>query len=309
MGISIREFEVAMETFKATRLPNRTGSRYNISVPCFKVGDVAFIHSGSYYIVQRDNKVSEEIMNQAMAEFGEKNPGGDNFWWGEIHSVKGILTLAAMLEGRYSKELINQLANETYQILFNCSSIQSNERNRLHSPKMEELQKLLIEYDNIVNPFGNCNFKMKKPIEYFDTIKVSFSGYEEIHFKLENEDSSIKVDIKSQEWFYKTTGLNNQEKGQDGGYTCMIHYFDYCQENKMFDEIIYLDYTIGNGIDDRIYDIDLRISMKTGLAWKTYKEDKATLATDEQIEIMMTHLKFCIERAKKTIIDFMVDYN
>jgi len=106
-------------------------------------------------------------MNQAMAEFGEKNPGGDNFWWGEIHSVKGILTLAAMLEGRYSKELINQLANETYQILFNCSSIQSNERNRLHSPKMEELQKLLIEYDNIVNPFGNCNFKMKKPIEYF----------------------------------------------------------------------------------------------------------------------------------------------
>ena len=211
-----------------------------------------------------------------------------------------------MLEGWYSKELINQLANETYQILFNCSSIQSNERNCLHSPKMEELQKLLIEYDNIVNPFGNRNFKMKKPIEYFDKIKVSFSGYgKETHFQLENEDSSIKVDIEPQEWFYKTTGWNNQEKGRDCGYTCMIHYFDYCQENKMFDEVIYLEHTIENCIED----INLRISMKTGLAWKTYKEDEATLATDEQIEIMMTHLKFCIERAKKTIIDYMVDFD
>ena len=27
----------------------------------------------------------------AMAEFGETYPGGDNFWFGEIHSVKGLL--------------------------------------------------------------------------------------------------------------------------------------------------------------------------------------------------------------------------
>lgn len=109
MGISIREFQVAMETCEATRLTDRKGSRYNISVPCFEVRGVEFLHSGSYYIVLRGNKVPEEIMNQAMAELGEKHPGGTNFWWGEIHSIRGILTLAAMLECRYSKKLIDEL--------------------------------------------------------------------------------------------------------------------------------------------------------------------------------------------------------
>ena len=41
----------------------------------------------------------EEIMNRPMAEFGENHPGGDNFWWDKIHSIKGILTLSVMLDG------------------------------------------------------------------------------------------------------------------------------------------------------------------------------------------------------------------
>lgn len=97
MGISIREFEVAMETYGATRMKDRYGSRFRILVPCFYVRGVEFYHSGSYYIVTGNQKVPDEIMNQAMAEFKETHPGKDNFWWGEIHTVRGILTLVAML--------------------------------------------------------------------------------------------------------------------------------------------------------------------------------------------------------------------
>ena len=158
MGISISEFRVAMETYGAKRLPDREGSRYSIIVPCFAIGDVEFLHSGSYYVIQCGNKAPEEIMNKAMAELGEKDPGGDNFWYGGIHSVKGMLTIAAMLEGKHSSEFVNELTNTTYKNLLECSLIQTNVEipfNSNHSPKMEELRKTLAEYSNIVNPFGN----------------------------------------------------------------------------------------------------------------------------------------------------------
>ena len=61
MGISIAEFRVAMETYGAKRLPDRAGSRTGTDVPCFAIGDVLFLHSGSYYIVQQGNNVPKEI--------------------------------------------------------------------------------------------------------------------------------------------------------------------------------------------------------------------------------------------------------
>ena len=53
-------------------------------------------------------------------------------------------------------------------------------------------------------------------------------------------------------------------------------------------------------------DIDLRISVKTGLAWKTYKESEAVLATDEQLDVMIAHLKMSIRSLKKSIIHNIV---
>ena len=117
-------------------------------------------------------------MNRAMAEFGEIHPGGDNFWWGEIHSIKGILTLAAMLENKYSKELINELTNETYKRLLSGSFITKNVEFPFcnpTTPKREKLYQLLMKYSDIVNPFGNEQFSIKEPIQYLDTVGVNLS--------------------------------------------------------------------------------------------------------------------------------------
>ena len=72
MGLSISEFRIAMETYGAKRLDDTRGTRYNVKVPCFSVGDVIFLHSGSYYIVNRGREISDEIMKRAMAEFNEE---------------------------------------------------------------------------------------------------------------------------------------------------------------------------------------------------------------------------------------------
>ena len=164
MGISIREFQVAMETFGAERLPNREGSRYSVLVPCFQLKGIQFFHSGSYYIVHRGNDVPDDIMNRAMAEVGEKHPGGDNFWWGEVHSIRGMLTIATMLRGDYSKDFVDELTNKAYQKVLDCSLIKRNAQFPFefsnHSSKMQELRKLLEEYSDAINPFGNCDFKI-----------------------------------------------------------------------------------------------------------------------------------------------------
>lgn len=310
MGITIAEFRVAMETYGAKRLPDQEGTRYNVLVPCFSIGNVDFRHSGSYYVVQW--RTPQKIMDKAMAELGEKHPGGDNFWWGEIHSVKGILTLAAMLEGKYSKELIDELVNTTYKKLLECSLIQKNVEmpfRNIHSSKMVELCKKLTEYSNIVNPFGNETVELKEPKEYIDSLKLSIAFKEGetpyVRLNVEDESSRAKYSNDSEGWCYDTKILiQNYEKNS---YISLVHYYTNGTDHCPIDEVVYLNYKVNAGsYEHHPDDIDLRISLKTGLAWKTYKEKQAAPTTDEQIDIMITYLNTCIKKIKQRIISYMI---
>lgn len=253
-------------------------------------------------------------MNRAMAEFGEKHPGGDNFWWGETYSIKGILTLAAMLDGKYTKELVDELTNETYKKLLDCSSIQSNVEfpfHSTHSPKMEKLYKLLAEYSNIVNPFGNNEFKLKDPIQYLDAVEIALELQEgRNHYTrliLSTNSSQARFENGEKGWFYDSF-LPIQRK-RNNGYISIGHYY-YSNGSDVYpvDEVVHLDYkAIRDSYDDHPDDIDLRISLKTGLAWKTFKEKQAELATDEQIEVMITHLKISIKKIKNKIVRNMIN--
>lgn len=313
MGITIREFQVAMETYGAERLSNCSGSRYSVFVPCFNVAGTKFFHSGSYYIVHKEKDVPKEIMNRAMAEFGEKHPGGTNFWWGEVHSIKGMLTLAAMLEGNYNKERIDELTNETYKKLLDCASIKSNVEfpfHSTHSPKMEELYRVLAEYSNIVNPFGNSKLKVKDPIQYLDAVEITLAMQEgRKHYtrlNLSTNSSQSKFEDDENGWFYDT--FVPIQRNRINGYIHMGHYYMNGSDGRPVDEVVRLDYKANSdNYDEHPDDIDLRISLKTGLAWETYKEEQAELATDEQIGVMITHLKISIKKIKNKIVRNMIN--
>ena len=125
MGISIKEFQTAMETYGATRISDVKNN--DTLVPQFFVGDVVFQHSGSDYVFQDGREVPIEIMIKAMSELGEKYPYGENFRCGKILSVKGLLTLVSMFENRYSKKLVENLTRKTYQkLLQNMDSSNSS---------------------------------------------------------------------------------------------------------------------------------------------------------------------------------------
>ena len=314
MGISIREFKVAMETLGAERLADRHGSRYNYLVPCFIINGTQFFHSGSYYIVNSGKPVSGNIMSHAMAELGENHPGGDNFWWGEVHSIRGMLTIATMLRGDYSKDFVDELTNKAYQKVLDCSLIKRNAQFPFefsnHSSKMQELRKLLEEYSDAINPFGNCDFKIKAPIEYLDKVKVQFSVANEesskvySHLKLEGPSGEASFIIDDSEWFYRSDVSVTQNGEESRIY--LNHYYDKGNSTKNADEVLYLYNVVSTNNCEHI---DFRISLKSGFAWETYEESKAKLVTDEQLDIAISYLKMSIEILKKEISSNIVDAN
>lgn len=230
-----------------------------------------------------------------MVEVGEKFPGGKNFWWGETHTVKGLLTLATMLDGNYSKKLVDELINVTYKKLLDCSSIQSNVAFPFHStsPKMEKLYTQLTEYSDLVNPYGNKEFKLKDPIQYLDTVDVTLAmqegrnHYTGLILSTNSTEAMFKQDDK-EGWFYET--FVPIQRKRMAGYVNIGHYYLNGRDGRPVDEVVRLYYKANDGsYDEHPDDIDLRISLKTGLAWETYKEEQAEPATDEQIEIVIAY--------------------
>lgn len=285
-GITINEFTVAMETYGANRLENRSGSRYPVSVPCFEVCGVAFMHSGSYYIVQRDRKVPDDIMNQAMAKFGAEHPGDrKNYWWGEVHSIKGMIVLASLLEGKYATELVDELTNNAYKRLLaetaeNIKTVEEIQFKKINTRKMKELRNVLSAYSQVVNPF--C------------------------YVSLSSNTSSVDYRKDIEGWSYQS-GIILQ-RNRRNKYLKIGHYYNNGLDKHSVDEVIYVDYSdrADRGYYDHPDDLDLRISLKTGLAWKTYHEDQAHLATDKELDIVISHLKDSIKRIKHRIVNKMV---
>lgn len=305
MSITIQMFQTAMETYGAEqRSSARIIAGNGLPVPGFIVSGINFFHSGTDYIVTIGKEVPEEILKLAMAEFGEKYPGKENFCWGEIHSLKGILTLSAMLDGKYSKELVDELTKATYKKLLVCSSIPNVGFPFYGTPGMERLYEVLTEYSNTVNPFGNTNlnlkeFDFKEPTQYLDDVQVSIALREEKPYRrLILSTNSSKATFKENEkgWFYDTY------VPQGNGYISMGHYYSN-GIGRPVDEVVRLRYKVNKANhNDHPDDIDLKISLKTGLAWKSFHERLAEPATDEQIEIIITHLKMSIEEIRKGIL-------
>ena len=305
MGITIAEFRAAMETYGAKRMTDRKGLKANFLVPCFAIGDVTFFHSGTYYVVNRGAEVSEGTMNRAMAELGEEYPGGENFWYGEVHSIKGMITLALMLEDKYSKVLVDNLTNEAYKKLLGCSLIQA-------PPllKMEELQRLVDQFDRCANPFVKGAFDLKEPIEYLDKLDVTiaYREGENEHTRIIIKDRESQVEIT---YWYEHDGWRYEVmiptlKDGKKGYISLAHYYSNNMANQGIDEVICLDYSVDSDVPHPD-DIEFRISLNDGTAWRTYGKEKYGLATDEQIDLMLKYLNIAIQEAQQRIICHMLN--
>ena len=119
MGISLREFWVAMDMLGTAKL-STTDHRFEDGKVSYFVNGQEFVHSGSQYVyMPKGDKITKEFKKKVLQEFNLTQPNDEkNLVVGGICSVEALLTIALMLEGRYSKELVETLTNKTYQRIF-----------------------------------------------------------------------------------------------------------------------------------------------------------------------------------------------
>lgn len=309
MGITMEEFRLAMETYGAKKVDFMEATK--CAIPCFNVCGVDFVHSGSFYIVQQGYVCPTEIFNQSMAELGEKSPGERNhFWYREIHSIRGLLTLSAMLDGKYSKELVNRLTSETYKKLFNSSTLKVTPEfpfDDRQSPKMKKLYAVLQEYNNMVNPFNNSELDFKEPIEYLDKVNFSMacnSINHSVDFIMHSGPVKTNFTYNSSGWCYDSKIY--LQRNRKNAFLHMGHYYHSQKTRFPVAEIVRLKYSPNYNNGFFLDTLDLRINLQTGLAWKPYDEKNALLATEEEIDTMIAFLKVSIKKIKHKLIHNMV---
>lgn len=300
MEITIRQFVVAMETYGAKRMRDIRSPKSHLNVPAFKVGKFEFLHSGSDYIFPYRRKIPEEIVKQAIQECGE-----EHISWNQIvHSIEGMLTLAAMIDDKYSKDSVDRMLNEIYKKLLSEMDIYSSLEFPFHnaqSPKMKELCNLLAVFCKVVNPFES-GMKLKDPIDYLNLIeRISCEDNTRLCLSTETE-SVCTLFIKDKSgWMYHSK-CSNEKNHNKGGIVIEHNYNDGTNQEFPLDETVLLSYESNEETQEFV----LEISLKTGLAWENYEEEKAMPVTNEQIEMVIDCLKISIEQIRQNIVDYMV---
>lgn len=309
MAITIAEFKSAMEVFGAQRQPDQISQRFHSTVPCFSVKGIEFIHSGLSYVIQGHNKVPEEIMNRAMAALGEEPSGGDNYYEGEVYSVRGMLTLAAMLEDKYSCQLIDELTNITYHRLLEDPIIQHLcTSESLHVT--QELREALQRYDSVVNPFVKGLYQLREPSDFVDRINLSIDFEDEdtqaVHLALDEKRlQKVRLGYRSEpnDWSYSSL-VRTEENGNT--IEIMLNH-SYDTETQPAYEYVYAYRTVNKRVvecllNDRDYEF-LDINLTTG----TVKNEMDQPVTSEQVQRMISFIEISIREAQQEIICHITD--
>lgn len=306
MGISIEEFRVAMETYGATRLADEHAPFTHALVPCFKVNGVRLLHSGTYYIIQTGFcSLPAEIRELIEAECEEK-PEGNSFWYREIHSVRGILCFVSALEGKYQKEYVDELIDKTYQrILKNLLLVEEIEKpNReAYILQAESIKSVIDEYDSLVNPFANHQLALKAPKDILREIHLEISVKEEnAELTLHKPGFRAEFYNHSYGWTYMSSHWRNFQTGSKDGYVEIGHFYTNGLEIGKNDEVLF----VTTDFDGKNPALDLRVSLRTGLAWKSSARDRAKPVTKKQLKLLLGFFQKESEFIKKQIIINMV---
>lgn len=281
MAISIYEFKTAMEELKAEYAGMTVGTRTQGPVPAYCVDGVIFLHSGSYYVVLRGRGVNPDAMNFAMEKLGEGYPGDKHFWYGEVHTVKGLITLVLFINNSYSDEQVNALMIKTY-------------RRMLKEARESYVDPALLSGGNLLPGFE----KLRDTTKIFDDCAAFLMReYDDVTLEKLLNVSELSISVKDQFTYAEAKFLVGEQKvtvalkelaGKPDFYYMLDmdgvwvrHY--YAVSNKRdYDEVLY----IGTFPKDESKKIDLRVSFCSGLIWSTYAEDDAKKATKTDIDKM-----------------------
>lgn len=302
MSITTRQFILAMETYGAKKMPDMRSPKTHLTVPSFKVGGFVFYHSGDdciFSIIQ----IKQEILLQAMRQCGESFPRS----YQGIYSIEVMLTLAAMIDNKYSKNFVDGMINEIYQKLLMEMDIHRKVEfpfPSTHLPKMEELCELLPEYSQVVNPFES-GIKLKEPVDYLNRIKLRLNDENHTRLFLFTESVETLFLKDTSGWMYHSKC--SIQKNQKIGELVIEHNYNDGSDNEFpLDETVLFSYKED---EKKSAEYILEISLKTGLAWENYEKENALPVTEKQMEEMVDCVKTSIQQIRKNIINYILSKN
>lgn len=294
MGITFKEFFVAMETYGSEKI-HQLNVVNGVSLPAFLANDVIFVHCGDYCKIldAKNNPRAEKLLNE------------------KIRSIDSLLNNLLTLEKKYDVNLLYSLINQTYNKIFEELKIKNSNIKHYFGcdiTGLNSLQETLLVFDDMVNPYGNDSFKLEYPIEYFDLINMSLdikeeknSDYSNVRISLVKDNTKIGFVNNKNGWYYYMSAFNDSCVGKDSGYTAISHYFNNGNDGLPVDEVVNLMYFTKDNVSE-----NLSISIKNGLAWNPDNIGNINPVTHSQIECMVTHLKRCIFKAKQEILDYII---
>lgn len=292
MGITFKEFLVAMETFGAEKI-HQLDVENGVSLPAFFANDVIFVHCGDYCKILniKNSPRAEKLLNE------------------KIRSISSLFIILLILEEKYDEKLLHNLINQAYNELFKELKIKNNDIIHCDGNKFigyYNLYKSLLKFDNIVNPYGNDTLRLEEPYKYLDKLKIGLyieddmkSNYQNVNISLVNDRTKIGFVNNKNGWYYYASTFNDLSIGKDSGYTAISHYFNNGNDGLLIDEVVNLNYVSSKD------DFKLSISLKYGLAWNSDNIKDMKPVKNIQVDCMIYHLERCICRVKEDILNHM----
>lgn len=312
MGITTSGFQLAMEIYGAKRLKDQEGAKYEyICVPCFEVKGVKFLHSGTNYVVTKNKLLSLEYIKKVLLEkVGQKEMQGQHFQYDKICSIKGLITLAALIDDKYSREYVDNILSEIYQRLIQDTSnlfevSKDKYWNSEFKAKLERVRELVNEFDILVNPFSNGKFSLNNLPEYIEKLDV-WNMSDEACISFSTGRIKTEFYANKSEWHYICIFSNDEDDRYSENCLIVEHRGDKGGRTpgRLIERVKCFERKVGQydktltGFKNEV-EMDLRLGQVCDI---NKGSRKYRFATIEELDILIKNLKLCKNLINSEII-------
>lgn len=302
MGITVSGFQFAMERYGAKRLEDQEGAKYHfVNVPCFEVNGVKFLHSGTNYVAVKGKEWPAQLIQKILAEKIEQNSEKDKqFENDKIFSIKALITLATLIDDKYSREYVDNILNEIYHKLIqdtvNLFDVSKDKFFKsVFREKLIYIQELVNEFDNCVNPFSTGKFSLDNLSEYVGKLDVwNMSDEAFISFNT----GRVKIDFYAtqNEWRYICVLHNGEDERFSENCLIVEHRCDKGRTaGKTIETVKCFERKVGR-YDKNLTEFkdNVEMDLRLGQVCEMNKGSKKyRFATIEELEILIKNLILC----------------
>lgn len=295
--ISLRQFNEAMKILGVEQVQRSKDPKYEAMFPTFAIGGTRFNFDtmrAKAYRGKIPDAIIAEAKKKEMEDFHVKESQIyfiEMFSEYSFYTLESLLIVITLMQGRYSKELVQQVVMETFERMLDCPQIKGVPHypvpeGELHA-KTANLRILLNEYVKVVNPFTNGNLQEISTI--LDKVDIRYI----------DDELSTGLEMQTNKAYARFSIEGNHNP--DFCFTSSIkrgHTIKYYSKEKWEATDEFIDFTY-IGKDNKQKKITL--SLRRGVIWEKGKEWEMAVIKDEQLSELKKAIKSSTEMLRAEI--------